>query len=124
MNALIMAQLPKAIRWSRLTSIFFLVMAIVLVLYAIIIVMFANGVFSIVSLFGVAVMGGFFWLFRAYQLACQQLLKQPTSAHLEHAVRRQTLIIKVFGMIALFVIVLIVVGIALALAITGGIYFP
>lgn len=119
MNALIMAQLPKAIRWSRLISIFFLVMAIVLVLF---IFIFANGVFSIVSLFGVAVMGGFFWLFRAYQLACQQLLKQPTSAYLEHAVRRQTLIIKVFGMIALFVIVLIVVGIALA--ITGSIYFP
>lgn len=105
----IFQQLPKAIRWSKILSVLFL-LATLFFLLIFVVTFLKSAVAAFFQLIPLLLMGFQYWLFRGYKIACQQALDSRDIDDLETAARKQVMIIKFFGFLSLLILILMLFG--------------
>lgn len=106
---MIFEQLPKAMRWSGVLGIIFLICS-VLQLIATVFVGMGNVMATIVPLILLAMCVVLYLLCRNYKQACQAALVSQSDDDLEEAIRKQSALIKFFGIFSLIMLIFILIG--------------
>lgn len=106
---MVFEQLPKAIRWSGILGIIFLINSILLFIFTALISIKAIGL-GIVMLIPLAICVVLYIFCRNYKRACQEALNTQSDDDLELAMRKQSALIKLFGIFSLIMLIFILIS--------------